>query len=162
MRFSIIIPAHNSEKYISKALDSITHQTFKDYELIVVCDSCVDATSEVARSYGAQVITTDFHCDGPARSAGLDKAQGEYVLFMDDDDWWLHEYVLTQLDDKLKKENEPDILCFSFIFRHWKYADPKGNGGDYWRACWNSNTDCAIISNIYPCSILCNLKITAY
>lgn len=136
-RFSIIIPAHDSAKYIAKALTSIRQQVFKDYELIVVCDSCNDNTAEIAMSYNAKLVITDFHCDGPARSVGLDKAKGEYVLFMDDDDWWLHEYVLNQLDDRLKKEKEPDILCFSFIFKGWKYADPKGNGGNYWIACWN-------------------------
>ena len=136
-RFSVIIPAHNSAKYVARALTSIRQQTFTDYELIVVCDSCTDDTAEIAMSYNANLIITDFHCDGPARSAGLDAAKGDYVLFMDDDDWWLHEYVLTQLDAKLKQTNNPDILCFSFIFKGWKYADPLGCHGGRWIACWN-------------------------
>lgn len=137
MRFSIIIPAYNAEKHISKALDSIQQQVFKDYELIVVCDSCTDNTEELARSYGAKIEQVEFHNDGLTRSRGIDVATGEYVLFMDDDDWWLHEYVLAQLDEKLTKEANPDILCFSFIFRHWKYANPTGNSGSHWIACWN-------------------------
>lgn len=137
MRFSIIIPAYNAKKHISKALDSIQQQVFKDYELIVVCDSCTDNTEELARSYGAKVEQVEFHNDGLTRSRGIDIATGEYILFMDDDDWWLHEYVLTQIDDKLTKTKNPDVLCFSFIFKGWKYADPLGNGGSHWIACWN-------------------------
>ena len=139
MRFSVIIPAYNSERYIRKALDSIAQQTFKDYELIVVCDSCVDRTQEIAEEYGAKTAVIQDHCDGPARSKGIDLAQGEYLLFMDDDDWWLHEYVLWQLDKKLKEEHNPDVLCFSFIFKHWGYATPTREDwvGQRWIATWN-------------------------
>lgn len=139
MRFSIIIPAYNSESYIRKALDSIAQQTFTDYELIVICDSCTDRTQQIAEEYGAITKAVHNHCDGPTRSAGLDIAKGEYVLFMDDDDWWLHEYVLWQLDKKLTEENNPDVLCFSFIFKHWGYATPVRDEWikQRWIATWN-------------------------
>ena len=137
MRFSIIIPAHNSENYIRNALNSIKQQVFTDYELIVVCDSCTDNTATVAREYGADVYEVNFGCDGPTRSKGIDVAKGEFLLFMDDDDWWLHEYVLTQLNKKLKESPNVDILCFSFIFKGWKYASPLGCNGGRWIAVWN-------------------------
>lgn len=137
MRFSIIIPAHNSESYIRKALDSIKSQVFTDYELIVVCDSCTDNTESIAKEYTDRVFTVQNHCDGPTRNRGIEEAHGDYVLFMDDDDWWLHEFVLTELDRKLKEENEPDILCFSFIFKYWLYARPRKPDGDRWIATWN-------------------------
>ena len=97
MRFSIIIPAHNSENHIRKALESIKSQTFTDYELIVICDSCNDNTQKVAEEYGAITERVGFGRDGLTRNRGLAKAKGDWVLFMDDDDWWLHEYVLEQL-----------------------------------------------------------------
>lgn len=103
MKFSIIIPAYNSAGYIRKALDSIQIQSFTDYELIVVCDSCTDDTRAIAEEYGAKVEEVDCHCDGGTRNRGLDIAQGEWILFMDDDDWWLHEYVLEQLAVLLDK-----------------------------------------------------------
>ena len=53
MKFSIIIPAHNAGSTIGKTLESVRSQDFKDYEVIVVCDSCEDNTEEVAKSYGA-------------------------------------------------------------------------------------------------------------
>lgn len=137
MRFSIIIPAHNSSAYIRRALDSIKQQTFTDYELIVVCDNCTDNTADIAREYGAIVEEVQFGRDGLTRNKGIDIAQGEYLLFMDDDDWWLHEFVLTQLDAKLRSVPNADVLCFSFIFKHWKYAAPRGNNGSYWIAVWN-------------------------
>ena len=135
-RFSIIIPAHNSANYIIKALSSVKSQTFKDYELIVVCDNCFDNTEQIAKQYGATTKRVMFGCDGPTRNKGIEMATGEYVLFMDDDDWWLHEYVLDQLDKKLKELGDADILCFSFIFKGLRYAEPSGNGGNHWNACW--------------------------
>ena len=51
MKFSIIIPAYNSAGYIRKALDSVKAQSCKDYELIVVCDSCGDDTEQIAKEY---------------------------------------------------------------------------------------------------------------
>lgn len=135
MRFSIIIPAHNAEGHIQNALDSIKEQSFTDYELIVICDSCTDNTAQIAREYGAIVEEVDFHNDGLSRSRGLDIAQGQWVMFMDDDDWWLHEFVLDQLHHKLFPHI--DVLCFSFILSGVKYAKPLGNGGRLWPAVWN-------------------------
>ena len=134
MEFSIIIPAHNSAGYIRKALDSIKSQVFTDYELIVVCDSCTDNTEEIAKEYGAITESVNFHCDGLTRNRGIELAKGVWVLFMDDDDWWLHEFVLQQLHDKLTQHM--DILCFSFIFKNRGYASPRSNGGKHWIAAW--------------------------
>lgn len=136
MRFSIIIPAHNSELYITKALESVKKQTFKDYQLIVVCDRCTDRTQDIAQMYGAKTCKVDFGNDGLSRSKGLDLAIGEYILFMDDDDWWLHEFVLEQIDEKLREE-DVDILAFSFIFKGVCYASPLKNHNKLWIAVWN-------------------------
>jgi glycosyltransferase involved in cell wall biosynthesis len=138
MRFSIIVPAHNAEDRITKCLDSIKQQTFTDYELLVICDACSDKTAEIAESYGAKVFNVKYCNAGLTRNVGLDNAQGEYVLFLDDDDWWLHEYVLDQINRKLTDE---DVLCFAFIWKGMKYADPLGNGGNehfvaVWNKCW--------------------------
>lgn len=132
MRFSIIIPAYNSSGYIRRALESIRSQVFTDYELIVVCDSCTDNTEEIAKEYGARTFAVDYHCDGLTRNVGIDNARGDWILFMDDDDWWLHEYVLTILDAVLTDE---DVLRFSFIWKGVGYA----RCGPYiavWNKCW--------------------------
>lgn len=120
--FSVIVPAHNSRTYLSYCLASVIRQTFTDYELIVVCDNCSDDTANVAAWYTDKIIKTDFGMDGMARNAGLDVAQGEWVLFLDDDDWWIHDYVLETIKNALDLITFPvDILLFDFI---WKDAPP--------------------------------------
>ena len=115
-KYSIIIPAHNDEARIIKALESIKAQTVTDYELIVICDACDDKTEEISRSYGAITKAVNYHRDGLSRNAGLDMATGEWVLFMDSDDWWLHEYVIETLDN-ITAQRDFDILCFGFVWR---------------------------------------------
>lgn len=137
MRFSFIIPAFNAEDHIVKGLESIKAQTFKDYELIVVCDRCKDRTKEIAESYGAKTLEVDFGRDGLTRNAGLDIAQGEYILFMDDDDWLLHEFVFEEIHRKLKQENDPDLLCCSFIWGKIMYARPIAKSGKLYPSVWN-------------------------
>lgn len=132
MKFSIIIPAYNSAGYIRKALESVRMQTFTDYELIVVCDSCTDNTEEIAKEYGAKTIAVNYERDGLTRNAGIDAAQGDYILFMDDDDWWMHEYVLAILAHVLTDE---DILRFAFIWKGKGYARPAGYIA-VWCKCW--------------------------
>ena len=134
MKFSIIIPFHNAEDRMRTVLESVKKQVYKDYELICVCDACEDGTVSIAKEYTDKVIEVNFANDGATRSKGLDVAKGDYVLFLDDDDYWLHEYVLTQIANKLGDE---DILCFSFIFKGWMYATPTGNRGHHWIAVWN-------------------------
>lgn len=159
-RFSIIIPAYNAADRIHKGLDSIKSQTYTDYELIVICDNCTDNTAQIAESYGAKAISVNFGNDGLSRSKGLDVATGEWILFMDDDDWWLHEYVLELIDEKLRYHNNAmDVLCFSFIFKGYKYARPNGNRGHHWAAVWNKCWKRSVIGdtrfpNIHSCSDL--------
>ena len=141
MKFSIIIPAYNSANYIRKALDSIKNQSFKDYQLIVICDSCTDNTEEIAKQYGAITETVNYHTDGLTRNRGLELATGDWILFMDDDDWWLHEYVLQQLSDKIDeletKSIQVDLICFSFVFKHVGYAKPiRTCNNMHWPAAW--------------------------
>ena len=128
MKFSVIIPAHNEQAVISRALSSIEAQSFKDYEVIVVCDACTDNTKEIAELYGAKVIEIDAHSSGAARNVGLDNANGGWILFCDADDWYLHEYVFEMLADKVGRENE-DGLLFSLIWKNMGYGpirSPKG------------------------------------
>ena len=126
MKFSIIIPAHNSDAFIDKALMSVYNQDYDydNYEIIVVCDNCTDNTAAIAKEYTDKVIKVNYGRDGLARQAGIDAAKGEYILFMDDDDWWLHEYVLKTLDDYANQIKNFDILCFGFIWKTIGYTGP--------------------------------------
>lgn len=139
--FSIIIPAHNSEAFISRALESVRSQIYDRnwYEIIVVCDDCQDATADVARLYADHVIETSYGRDGLARQAGIDIAQGRWILFMDDDDWWLHEYVLQTLNEQI--DETFDILLFGFIWKGIGNTDPIRHMPDgrtgYWPNVWS-------------------------
>ena len=114
--FSVIVPAYNSAGWIRKGLDSIQRQSWKDYELIVVCDSCTDNTAEIAREYTDKVIEVNYHLDGLARNAGIDAARGEWIMFMDDDDWWIHPYVMEELYNEAIEGR--DLLVFDFIWQN--------------------------------------------
>ena len=115
MKYSIIVPAHNAAGFVTKCLDSVRMQTVTDYELIVVCDRCQDNTEEIVRPYADKVLITDFGNDGPPRQAGIEASSGEWILFLDDDDYWIHEYVLDLIDKTIT--NDIDVLCFGFIFK---------------------------------------------
>lgn len=158
MKFSVIIPAHNSSYFIEKALKSVRSQTYKDYELIVICDACTDSTFSVVSRYADISRITNFGRDGLARNVGLDIASGEYVLFMDDDDWWLHEYVLQQLADRLNETSLTDVLCFAFIWKGLGYtANTLGRiWPNVWSKCWRREfigdtrfTDMKMESDLY-------------
>lgn len=155
MRFSIIIPAFNSSEYIRKALDGVKMQTFTDYELIVVCDSCKDNTQEIAESYGAKTYKVNYGNDGLSRSKGLNVSTGEYILFIDDDDWWMRDDMLELLDKKITEENNPDIIAFGFMFKGIGRAHVRRKiNNEYWVATWNkcwkkSKIDKTRFPNIY-------------
>lgn len=138
MTFSIIVPIHNAAEYMRRGLDSIRWQSYKDYELIIVCDACTDDSEAIAREYTDKVYSVDFGNEGKARNYGLDHASGDWILWMDDDDWWLHQFAFDQLAMMVSKHfDQMDVLAFAFIFQHWGYAAPLGNRGHYWIAVWN-------------------------
>ena len=135
--FSVIVPAHNSEAYIKKGLHSIRQQSFRDFELIVVCDRCMDDTPGIALGYADKTLIRDFGHDGLARNAGIDAAEGEWLLFMDDDDWWLHEFVFAHIAGMAGKHGE-DILAYSFIWKNmgYKAQTPDDMCVAVWNKCW--------------------------
>lgn len=131
--FSVIIPTHNGEGCIRTMLDSIRSQTFNDYELIVVCDACEDNTEQVVKKYGAKIVTVDYHRDGLTRNAGLDIAKGEWIIFADDDDWFIHEYVFSMLHDVVGKQGE-DMLNFSYVKHNKGYREQTPD--NLFMTCW--------------------------
>lgn len=138
--FSVIVPAHNSERYIRKCLGSIVGQSYHNFELIVVCDSCDDLTYDVATRFTKRdnIYFTECHHDGLTRNKGLDNAQGDWILFADDDDWWLHEYAFEMIADSIT--DDLDMLCFGFIWKHKGYASPIRNVDGmkvFYPAVWN-------------------------
>ncbi|WP_099330929.1 glycosyltransferase family 2 protein [Priestia aryabhattai] len=89
---SIIVPIYNVEKYLHKCVDSILDQTFKDFELILVNDGSPDNCGEICNEYSrkdprVKVIHKKNGGLSDARNAGIDIAEGDYIGFVDSDDW---------------------------------------------------------------------------
>lgn len=127
MKLSIVIPVYNLAQYIEKCLNSILNQPFKDYEIICVNDGSTDNSLEVLKKYEGKIVIIDKENEGSgvARNAGIDRAKGEYILFVDGDDW-LEENVLEKMVSKAD-ELTTDILFFGGL----SYYDNKGQNGGY-------------------------------
>lgn len=114
MKFSIIIPVYNVEAYLHQCLDSVLCQDFSDWEAVCVNDGSTDGSAAILEDYVAKdarfrLVTQPNGGLSAARNAGLDAAKGEYILFLDSDDW-LVENALKVLSTNLSGE---DMLCFS-------------------------------------------------
>lgn len=135
--FSVIIPAYNSSEYIRKGLDSIAAQDFKDYEIIAPCDRCNDNTESILKEYGAITKPVDYGLDGLTRDCGIAMANGEWILFMDDDDWFLHEFVFRQIAD-VAKATTADAILFGYIWKERGYVqqDPDHISVHCWSKCF--------------------------
>ena len=108
-KFSIIIPVYNVEKYIKKCLDSIFEQSFKDYEVIVVNDGTKDNSMDIVKEYNVKIINQKNQGLSEARNSGAKKATGEYLIFIDSDDY-IDKDLLKEINKSLK--NDPDIVRF--------------------------------------------------
>ncbi len=113
-KFSIVIPNYNKEKYIGECLDSVFNQDIeKDkYEVIVVEDGSNDNSLEIIKRYPVKIFYTNRKRAGGARNLGIENAKGEYVVFLDSDDYLASTDVLSKLD---KKANGQDVIALPFI-----------------------------------------------
>lgn len=119
VKVSVIVPVFNVEKYIEKCLDSLVEQTLDSYEVIVVDDGSTDTSPNIVKKYEQKYpeIIKAYHQEnkglGSARNLGLQHAQGEYIGFVDSDDW-VDSKCFEILYNKAAKENL-DILIFDFM-----------------------------------------------
>lgn len=107
---SVIIPVYNASEYLSKCLESVQRQTLRQIEIICIDDGSTDNSLEILRRFadgdGRIVIIHQKNSGaGPARNSGLDVARGEYVGFMDPDDWYPSDATLENLYSKARRED---------------------------------------------------------
>ncbi|WP_153110274.1 glycosyltransferase family 2 protein [Propionivibrio limicola] len=98
-KVSVIIPSYNSEKYIETTLGSVLGQTFKDIEVLVVDDGSDDRSPEIVRNHGAPVRLIHQSNSGvsTARNRGISEAIGQFICFIDSDDYWFPDKLARQL-----------------------------------------------------------------
>ena len=110
---SLIIPVYNVEPYLRQCLDSVINQTFKDIEIILINDCSSDNSLQIIKEYqqkDKRIILIDLQENkglGNARNEGLKISKGEYIAFVDSDDWVTIDYVETLY--KTIKENNVDL-----------------------------------------------------
>ena len=121
MRFSVIVPLYNKAAYVSKALDSILHQTFKDFELIVVDDGSTDDSFRISNNAltGKSLSYTLIHQENAGvsttRNNGVAAAHGEYLCFLDADDWWAPTF-LERMDWLINMYPEAKIYGTNYYY----------------------------------------------
>jgi len=131
--FSIILPIYNVGKYLERCIQSVLLQDFRDYEMILVDDGSTDESAELCDRYEEkyEFIHTIHKENGglsSARNAGMELASGQYIWWVDSDDW-IEEGALKALDAVCRNE-QPDIVKFN-----------------YYR---QTNEKCQVITNLAP------------
>lgn len=111
---SIVIPVYNADKYINKCIKSILEQSYQDYEMILMDDGSVDNSGMICDDYADQdvrvsVVHTENKGPAAARKKGVGCATGEYVMFVDADDW-LDKKVL-EFAVRIAEDTDADIVC---------------------------------------------------
>lgn len=114
---SIILPAFNVGKYIGTCLDSVVHQSYSNIEVIIVDDGSNDNTALICKKYvqcdqRVRYFFQENQGSGPARNRGLKEASGEYVMFVDPDDWADRKMVENLV--KAQSENNADLVCSGY------------------------------------------------
>jgi glycosyltransferase involved in cell wall biosynthesis len=139
-RVSVIIPSYNCDRYLKRAIDSASAQTYKDYEILVVDDGSTDDTKDVAMQYGRKVTYLYQQNRGvsAARNHAISKASGELLAYLDADDMWYPEKLERQVafldahqecgmvHSEMSVINEQDEVLHVRFYEETKRSVPQG------------------------------------
>lgn len=117
MQYSIIIPIYNAEATLHRCLDSLVGQQFSDYELLLINDGSTDDSDAICREYANTYSCVRYFAKenggvSSARNLGLEQAKGEYILFVDSDDYVADNYFAAI--SAAVKDTSPDLLLFGY------------------------------------------------
>ena len=123
---SLIMPIYNVKKYLKEALDSVVNQTFKDFEVLIINDGSTDGSDEIAKRYVKEHKNFRFinqvHVGaGPARNLGIENAKGEYIAFLDSDDYLSKNYLEILYNNAVKTGADISYCNFTFYFENSGY-----------------------------------------
>lgn len=127
-KVSIVMPVYNVENYIVSSIKSVLNQTYKKFELIIVIDGSKDNSEAIAREFEkadsrVKVYTKPNGGISDARNYGIDNAQGEYLIFLDSDDFWNYDLALEEINKIINQNKELDLI----IFGHTQFDDGEVN-----------------------------------
>lgn len=118
MRFSVIIPIYKAEKFLVECIESILGQTYTDFELILVDDGSPDTCPDICDRYASvdsriRVVHQKNAGQAVARNTGVDIARGDYLMFLDSDDYYATKYVLGKVNEKIESSSA-DVILFGY------------------------------------------------
>ena len=132
-KISVILPIYNVDKYLKKCLDSVINQTFNDIEIICINDGSTDNSLEILKDYSQRdnrfiIINQENQGQGIARNKGVEIAKGEYVQFIDPDDWVDLDMLETLYNfakdhnSQIVKFDYTDYNNYSGMYKHQNFA----------------------------------------
>ncbi|AMD85183.1 Glycosyltransferase involved in cell wall bisynthesis [Capnocytophaga haemolytica] len=129
--FSVIIPVYNIADYLPQCIDSVLAQDFQDYEIILVDDGSTDGSSEICDKYVLEyeqikVIHKENTGPSDARNIGIKNAIGDYIIFLDGDDFWQGNTIFFDLSKIIREENHPDLIVYGFTLFYTDNDDRLG------------------------------------
>lgn len=127
-KISIIIPIYNAEKYLEECIESVINQTYKNLEIILVDDGSTDESGKICDKYATideriKVIHEKNGCVSIARNAGMDIATGNYIMFIDADDYY-EKNACEKLYNEIKEKNA------DYVIGNYIHIEPNG---EKWR-----------------------------
>lgn len=124
-RFSIIVPLYNKAPFVKKALDSIVSQSFADWECIIIDDGSTDNSADIAQSIISSLSETDHSIIrilrqpnsgvAKARNVGVENSHGDYLCFLDADDWWEPTF-LEEMDRLIAEYPKAGLYATNYIY----------------------------------------------
>ena len=124
---SVIVPVYNAEAYVSRCLESILNQTYRDIRVVCVNDGSTDGTGAILEDFRrrdsrVEVLARENSGLSASRNAGLERADGEYVMFADADDW-LDAHACADAV-KAMRERDADIVFWSYVKEYESVSSP--------------------------------------
>ena len=138
VKVSLVVPIYNSSKYLNKCIDSLVNQTLKDIEIILINDGSTDKSLEILKNYQQKdnrikILTQNHKKQGKARNYGISVAQGEYIGFVDSDDWCELD-MFEKLYEKAIKTDSDITMCAVTTYND-------NNNGEFSQANTYANLD---------------------
>lgn len=118
---SVIVPVYNVEKYLEKCLESIAKQSYKNLQIILVDDGSTDASPQICDAFANRdnrvvVYHNENHGPGYSRNYGIDRSEGDLIMFVDSDDWVDEDYVMDLVQAITETESDIAISPYYFEF----------------------------------------------